>query len=186
LSKSTDLHYNPKQSKFVFIGRYERRKGVEELTELIKNMNYFSAAEFHFIGPIPDEKRLQKENVFYHGLVKETDKIKSILEKSDVLICPSHSEGMPTVILEAMACHCAIIATDVGAVSLQVDNNNGWLIPPKDKAALEKAINEAIDISDEELILKKLTSQKRIDESFLWDHVCTEHMTFFEQINQKA
>lgn len=46
--------------KFAFIGRYERRKGIEELhsvlQQLIKEKQPF---EFHFIGPIPEAKRLK-------------------------------------------------------------------------------------------------------------------------------
>ncbi len=133
LKKSSGENIQISKRKFVFIGRYERRKGIEELTEVLRELQTFPSVEFHFVGPIPNEKRFINENIFYHGLINETEKIKSILDGSDVLICPSHSEGMPTVILEAMACHCAIIATDVGAVSLQVSHDNGWLIPTKNK-----------------------------------------------------
>ena len=48
---------------------------------------------------------------------------------------------MPTVILEAMACGCAIIATDVGAVKTMVNEKNGSLIKNDDIVTeLEKAI----------------------------------------------
>ena len=46
-------------------------------------------------------------------------------------MCPSYSEGMPNVIMEAMSRGLAIIATDVGAVSKLVDEENGWLINPR-------------------------------------------------------
>ena len=70
------------------------------------------------------------------------------MRNSDCLICPSYSEGMPTVILEAMASWCCIIASDVGAVRCIVDKNNGWLISPGNTYELRQSILEVIN-SDE-------------------------------------
>lgn len=57
-----------KLRKFVFIGRYERRKGIEELhsvlQQLMKENQHF---EFHFIGPIPQSKRLNSNNLLAHS-----------------------------------------------------------------------------------------------------------------------
>ncbi|MGB0418765.1 MAG: glycosyltransferase family 4 protein, partial [Opitutales bacterium] len=71
--------------------------------------------EFVFIGPIPKEKQLDLPWVQYRGSVSDQDALKAELDQGDVLVCPSYSEGMPTVILEAMARGLAIVATDVGA-----------------------------------------------------------------------
>ena len=66
--------------KFLFLGRYERRKGVEELNIVLKkivdqNLNI----EFHFIGPIPEIKRIKNlsNKVIYHGRIIDR-KIRSI------------------------------------------------------------------------------------------------------------
>ena len=160
--------------KFVFVGRYERRKGIEELNEVIREL-LDKEFEFHFIGPVPEEKKLgarsSKLKVHYHGQVSEENKIKEILQACDVLVSPSWSEGMPTVILEAMASGCAIIATDVGAVAEQVDSTNGWLIGAGRKKQLKEALTEAININKEELFKKKINSIQKIKENFLWDDV---------------
>ncbi len=163
--------------KFVFVGRYERRKGIEELNEVLKELNSESSTVFHvdFIGPIPDAKWLKiqssKLKVHYHGSITNESKIKQILRDSDVLISPSWSEGMPTVILEAMASGCAIIATNVGAVAEQVDETNGWLIEAGNKNQLKKSILSAINISDKKLLEMKKASVKKINKKFLWDDV---------------
>lgn len=170
--------------KFVFIGRYERRKGIEELSEVISALNNEisplrnssgrnDVIEFHFIGPIPNKFKFQssKFKVVYHGELREEEAIKEILQGCDVLVSPSWSEGMPTVILEAMASGCAIIATDVGAVSEQVDKSNGWLIEPGDKKQLKNVIIEAINTSQVDLKQKKINSIERIKSKFLWNDV---------------
>lgn len=222
--------------KFVFIGRYERRKGIEELQWAIQQLTRYKvkglrykvigsrykvkgsrfkaqAFEFHFIGPIPVKKvqgegdkeqgvryRVQGEpdtlnpkpstlnptsytlnptpytlnpkpyTLTYHGSISDQNEIKTLLRKCDILVCPSWSEGMPTVILEAMASGCAIIATDVGAVSEEVSKDNGWLIESGNKKQLLETLKEALAISSEALKLKQKASLKKVEE-FTWEVV---------------
>ncbi len=168
--------------KFVFLGRYERRKGVEELSEVLKESTDSYNFEFHFIGPIPEEKKIDSDQVIYHGLIRDEEKIKKILRESDILVSPSYSEGMPTVILEAMASGCAIIATDVGAVSEEVSEENGWLIAPGDELSLKAALIDAIECSNETLTAKKIKSIAKIKENFLWDDVVQQTLDEIKQV----
>jgi glycosyltransferase involved in cell wall biosynthesis len=63
------------------------------------------------------------------------------LRASDALLLPSLDEGLPTVILEAMACGIPVVATDCGGVSEAItDGVEGLLVPPRDSAALAQAL----------------------------------------------
>jgi glycosyltransferase involved in cell wall biosynthesis len=157
--------------KFCFVGRAERRKGIEELNQVFSKINSQKALEFHFIGPIPLKMRLDDPRIIYHGPIYDQKKIKTILNESDVLVCPSYSEGMPNVILEGMASQCAIIATDVGAISEMVDNHNGWLIEGDLLIGLEEAIIEALKVDSNKLIEMKRKSLSRVKKSFTWEEV---------------
>lgn len=173
------------RKRFVFLGRYERRKGIEELSIVLENlMKKGRTLDFQidFIGPIPKEKQLESPDIVYHGLVRDPEKIKDILRKADIFLCPSYSEGMPTVILEAMACSCAIIASNVGAVSEQVSKANGWLISAGDVAGLEKAILEGISLEEEKLLLLKQESRQLVTEKFLWRNVVKKMISEFKRI----
>jgi len=86
--RKSELVNNPTR-KFVFIGRYERRKGIQELTQILKENNFVGKAEFHFIGGIDKKNQAQKPNVHYHGLITDVKKIKEIIQSSDYLVCPS-------------------------------------------------------------------------------------------------
>ncbi|GAO30420.1 glycosyltransferase family 4 protein [Geofilum rubicundum] len=170
LKDSALLQPNLSILNFVFIGRYERLKGVEELNQVVCNIK--EDFQLHFIGPIPENKQIKGlPKVKYYGAINDENRIKEILRGCDVLICPSWSEGMPTVILEAMASGCAIIATDVGAVSEQVDASNGILIQPGNKPELKAAIERMIALPAEQLLEMKKASIKRVEEKFLWDKV---------------
>ena len=136
--------------RFLFIGRHERRKGVPELLEAIAPLRA-SGVEFHFVGPIPEQLRLKRDDVVYHGTVTDTATLQGILDSSDVLLCPSFAEGMPTVVLEAMARGLAVIATDVGATAEWVGADNGVLLPFPDVGALRTAIERCIAMPVSEL-----------------------------------
>jgi glycosyltransferase involved in cell wall biosynthesis len=169
------------ERRFLFIGRYERRKGIEEINAVIEKLTGKYLFSFAFVGAIPEGKRLSVPEVIYHGTIRNREDLQAILGQSDVLVCPSYSEGMPNVILEGMANGCAVIGTDVGAVSLLVNENNGWLIPAADSRALEAAIAEAIHCSDEMLMQKKRSAYQWIAGKFLWTDVSQKLISTIEQ-----
>jgi len=71
--------------------------------------------------------------------------ISEILAAADVLAVTSDKEGLPITILEAMATHCPLISTRVGAIPhVLKDGMDAWLVPPGDRAALARALAEAL------------------------------------------
>ena len=85
---------------------------------------------------------------------------------------------MPNVILESMARGLAIIATDVGASSLLVDDKVGWLMDSKNIASnLLKSIRNTMKINDSRLLKMKKESINRINQKFNWNLVVDELIT---------
>jgi glycosyltransferase involved in cell wall biosynthesis len=75
-----------------------------------------------------------------------TDNIYPYLKGCDLFVLASLFEGMPNVVMEAMAMQKAVIATDVnGARELMVDGKTGIIVPPKQPEALADAITKIID-----------------------------------------
>lgn len=161
--------------RLVFLGRYERRKGIEELNRAIKNILSKEGYSFqiHFVGPIPPTKRINSKKVTYHGTVMDSEKIKEILDKCRVLVAPSHSEGMPNVIMEGMARGLAIVSTPVGAIEAVVDESNGWLISPGNSTQLQETL-EKIILSDVSRIRNKQENSLTKISNFLWDKIGTQ------------
>ena len=78
------------------------------------------------------------DHVQFLGLRKD---IAAILSASDVVAHSSIREGLPRVVLEALAIGTPVVATDVGGVSDVIRHGiNGLLVPPQDPAALAKAL----------------------------------------------
>lgn len=166
--------------RFVFVGRYERRKGIGLLHRVIQQ-NLDREFEFEFIGPIPERERINAPSVHYHGTVYEETRIRQILDDCDVLFCPSYSEGMPTVILEAMACGLAVAGTDVGAVSQLVSDRTGWLMEPGHYNQLEQVFLDAISVENDRLYAKKRAANQLIRNNYNWEHVARLNLEVIRQ-----
>jgi glycosyltransferase involved in cell wall biosynthesis len=156
--------------RFIFLGRRERRKGIEEISRALRNSNFEGGFSMDFIGPIPVQHQLRMECVKYHGLVTEPAVLQNLLDAGDVLLCPSYSEGMPNVILEAMARGLAVIATDVGAVRLMVGPDNGILLPRASAQLIRQAMEQMVELPAAELVALKEASLRKVQQ-FTWDRV---------------
>jgi len=171
----TEFSSTGDKKRFVFIGRFERRKGVQEIQYALENLiGDHANFQFDFIGPIPEEVQVRDTRVIYHGEIKTKEGITSILDQSDVLVCPSYSEGMPNVIMEGMARGLAVVATDVGAVAEQVSSKNGWLMPKADKELLFKIMQEVISESSSSIDSKKKASLQKLRDRFRWEVIAED------------
>ncbi|MGZ6490669.1 MAG: glycosyltransferase family 4 protein [Bacteroidia bacterium] len=168
--------------RFAFLGRYDVRKGVKELTAALKNLIGKNEFEFHFVGPVPDKFKIASPQIKYHGAVSDAEKIKGILRQTDVFVLPSHTEGMPNVIMEAMASGCAVLTTNVGAVGVLVNEENGWLIPPLNFEAIENKIKEILKSDKRVIENRKAVSVQKVESKFLWDEIVKEEINAIKKV----
>ena len=172
----------PVNSKFLFVGRYERRKGIEELMKIVSSL---PEIEISFVGSIPRSKKIKRDNVKYFGEVKDVLELNKIYDEHTFIVCPSHSEGLPNVLLEGMSRGLIPIATRVGAVEELVKEKYGFLIDSKKeielKATLEKA--NSLDISAKENLSKHAIAT--IQNHFSWTQIANRTIENFQQVIEK-
>ena len=98
-------------------------------------------------GDGPDKVYLQElaafygleERVLFHGRVSD---IRDVWRRNHMLLMPSHMEGMPLAVVEAMLCGRPCVATDVGGVSEWIEDGRSGFIAA---AATEKALDLALE-----------------------------------------
>ena len=137
-----------------FIGRLERVKGlIPFIKKLATKKELFNDCKFLVVGDGSLEedikelvKNLNLEEFFiFLGFQKDVYKIYPII---DIFFLPSLYEGLPMVVLEAMAFKKAIVSTNVGSLAEVIDNNrNGFLINNNLDEFLEKLYELKIDKS---------------------------------------
>ena len=93
-----------------------------------------------------------------------------LLDQCDILVAPSHSEGMPNVIMEAMARGMAILTTRVGAIESVVGTDNGWFVEPGNPDDLRRCMQEILTSERSDIDAKKKASSARIT-GFTWDRI---------------
>ena len=109
-------------------------------------------------------------------------RIPELLPGFDVLVLSSVplSEGMPTVLLEAMACGVPVVATDVAAVrELVVDGETGFVVPAQDPAALAAAVGRMLG---DEALRRRMgdAGRVRFSDAFSIDALAGRHLRAYE------
>ena len=111
------------------------------------------------------------------------DDIAELLSLFDLFVLPSTAEGTPMAILEAMAMEKPIIATDVGAISEQIiDNESGMLIEPKNPEQLAQSIKDLLENEDKALLLAN-NARIRVNKYFSVKKSSEKYKQVYESLN---
>lgn len=134
-----------------YAGHCIRTKGIYELVSACKGIENVRLV---LAGRIYDETKNELEELANHEpwleIVgqKPHEEILRLMLKCGVYVLPSYTEGFPNVILESMACGCAIVATTVGAIPEMIGDENdahyGMLVPARDVDALRSALQKLL------------------------------------------
>jgi glycosyltransferase involved in cell wall biosynthesis len=155
-------------ARFVFVGRLEHNKGIGYLCEAFAGL-----PEAHLTivgsGPLGDELRAKYAvpNIEFAGRLDDAELFAGY-HASDGFIFASLYEGMPTVILEAMACGLPVIATDIGAVTTMVDQDNGFVVAPASSERLADAVHAFLALPPEARAAMGECSRRRVEARFTW------------------
>ena len=169
------------QIKILFVGRFERRKGLKELIKAYKSI-VADNKEIHLsiAGPIPDHLKDKQSGIVYLGAINDEAQMMRIMDEHHVLVVPSISEGMPTVILEGMARGMAIVCADVGANNMMVDVLNGWVMNSVTVSELIQVLEEVNGTTLQILNEKGRVSFNRVKENWGWNQVGSNHIQTIE------
>jgi glycosyltransferase involved in cell wall biosynthesis len=139
---------------FLMIARLVRDKGVAEFVEAARSVKSAAPqARFLLIGPeetgpagFPRSRLEAEPAVEWLGA---SDDVRPHLARAHVYVLPSYREGMPRTVLEALATGRPVITTDApGCRETVRDGVNGFLVPPRNAAALAEAMMKLLKRPD--------------------------------------
>lgn len=137
----------------LFVGRLAAAKGVPVLIEAMARIRAaHPQAHLVLIGDGPDRAMLEgqvrrlglSDAVRFTGYQNQ-DEVADALARSAVFVLPSFAEGVPVVLMEAMAARRPVVATRIAGIpELVQDGVSGRIVPPGDTAALASAVCEVL------------------------------------------
>jgi glycosyltransferase involved in cell wall biosynthesis len=135
----------------IFLGAIERFKGVFELVDAVALLRQNPTLPPFKVSIIGDGVQVEPlraviaaqrlgEIVRLEGLLEGISKLDA-LERADVFVLPSHTEGLPNAMIEAMAAALPVVVTPVGGIpDVIVDGHNGVIVPSHDASRLASAL----------------------------------------------
>lgn len=178
-------NYEKDRLELLFVGRFAFNKGINILMETIEKLNeegYLKRLHFNIVGkgPLYEEytRRYNFDNVSFLGFADE-EQLAALYRSNDLFVFPTRFEGMPTVVLEAMAAGMPVVVSETGATSELVDSANGFLIEKDNVRALKWAIQRFYQIGAAERLALSEASLKRVNDKYTWKKVARIHLDLF-------
>jgi len=178
----------PKKDKvIIYVGRLLKTKGVYELVDAFLNLNVkYSNLRLILVGEGPECATINKitysnNKIYLAGNVPHNE-INQWLSASDIFVLPSYNEGLPNVILEAMACALPVVASKVGGIPEAVqDGRSGILVNKGDKNSLVKSIDYLLN--NEEVAREMGRNGLRIiEQKFSWQRNAEEMIKIYKEV----
>lgn len=190
------LGLDSKDKVVLYVGRFDRRKGIETLVRACAELRDRTIAKeldsehlrLLIVGGSDPQEADGAERVRIEGIVKDLgiaefttfvgmvghDLLPYYYTAADVCAIPSHYEPFGLVAIEAMACGTPVVASDVGGLKFTViSEETGLLVPPQDISGLATAIGR---ILRDDLWAHKVRKQAsaRVQENFSWTGVAIQ------------
>jgi glycosyltransferase involved in cell wall biosynthesis len=170
--------------------RVESEKGLGELAEAFRSVQ--QAHPKSWLVVVGDGEYRSKlkawvetqdlgSRVFLAGARPHED-VPRWLNAADLFVLASHNEGLPNVVLEAMACGLPVVATDVGGTSeAVVHGRTGLLVPAADVGLLAGALDRLLDDASERERMGRAGRRRAVD-TFSWRESAEDLVGLYEEM----
>jgi len=170
------------------VGRLDPQKGLHLLVESARNLApRYSDLHFLLVGGGTLRRELVRQVTELHlesrvHFCGWRSDIPSVMKLGYGLALPSLWEGMPNVVLEAMAAGLPVVASAVeGVAELVIPNGTGFLVTPQSAEELTNALARLLD-DPEEARRMGLAGQERVASQFSWDKMAAAYADLYERL----
>jgi colanic acid/amylovoran biosynthesis glycosyltransferase len=185
---NSDIPPLPERPRIVCVGRLARAKGHFLLIEAASRLaaeGYDFELRFVGDGELRPELEEQIDRAGLRDRVVITgwassDEVRAEMRAARMLVVASFAEGLPVVIMEALAMGRSVLTTDVAGIPELVSEDCGWLIPAGSMERLLDGLRKALRTSDRELERMGRTGQARVRKMHDADKAATQLRRLFE------
>lgn len=171
VSKRKNIHKKP---RLLFVGRLSYQKNLKQLLDALNGISNQFDTTIVGDGELKQEliayaKELKLKNIKFVGFANG-DSLRNYYKQADIFVLTSEREGMPLVLLEAMAARLPIVATRVtGNKDVVKHRKNGLLVPYNNANALRAAL---LNLASDNIFYKSLSNNAaKMAMKFTWSAV---------------
>lgn len=167
------------------VAQLEPDKGLSDLVDCARIIaNKLPNFRFLIAGAGPLEKNLRdqikeqnlEKNVLLLGHIENRTRLIELYRNATIFVNPSHCKGLPTVLLEAMACGCAVVVTAVsGVLDVIHHRQNGLLVTPKIPAEIAESILELLGNPVQAKSLGQAAAST-VQEGYAWQSIAERYL----------
>ena len=181
--------FHLRQNSILFVGSLIERKGLRFLLSALPDV-FRAFPNYHLLvvgeGPqYPMLKQMSEslgiaEKVIFLGF-RSHDQVRSLMQRSRLLVLPSTEEAQGVVLLEALACGTPVVASKVGGIPEVITPEVGILVPCADALALSEAILSVL--SDNNRWLNMSTQARmRAETLYRWDQIAKRWISIYTEV----
>jgi glycosyltransferase involved in cell wall biosynthesis len=172
----------------LFVGWVLPAKGVYELVRAWTKAEASRGMDLVLAGPV--EPSVAEElsllagpdtRVTLRGAL-DPDEVEELMARCGALVLPSHSEGLPLSLLEAMALGKPVIATPVGAIAELLRDGAGLVVPVGDEEELAAALDEVLLDKERSAELGD-RARARVRKEYSMRHVCDRYAEVWMELS---
>ncbi|WP_222433757.1 glycosyltransferase [Pistricoccus aurantiacus] len=166
-----ELGLSDSQPVLLAVGRFWEAKDYPNLFHALAKLQGWGYSPKLIIagdGPLREKLvelsiKLKINNQVYFLGVRHD--VLGLMSAGDIFVLSSAWEGLPMVVLEAMACQRLVVATDCGGVRGLV-GESGLLVPPQDSGALAIALKQALNLESNQRVELGKNARKRVEKLY--------------------
>ncbi len=183
-------HLPDDKTIYLYVGVIDERKNVKWLIDEWKMLAEKYSGFLLIVGPVSRE---DKRGVFYNSLkvheeslqgrlrfMEYTDNIEDLYRSADVFILPSVNEGMPNVVLEAMASGLACLVSNISGTEDLINGRNGILFHSNDRESFSRGMEILSDSSFRASIGTE--ARKSIELKYSIKHIADRYIDLYREM----
>jgi glycosyltransferase involved in cell wall biosynthesis len=188
----TATNQSGSERRLICVGRLCEQKGQLLLLDAARQLAERGTA-FELVLAGDGEMREELEQLISHHKLKDivritgwisSDQVREELLAARALVLPSFAEGLPVVIMEAMALRRPVISTYIAGIPELVEPaRHGWLVPAGDAGSLANAMQDCLDAPPERMAQMGEASRARVLERHDIDREASKLAALFQSSN---